>query len=593
MKSGYLRSGLWRKVYLLEFYKHKNNATPTETFAFGVPPESEEITLGMRKTETKTFGGLIIDDYGCDCAYKITLTGSSVNNELRKIYNPHGASKFLTGEEEIYTFRAFLEKCKQAENLNGYMLLYDLSKHSENNAKRKVIDGFCWQVFPGELKIKRSKEKPLAYTYTIEFTAIPQKTRFYIPDKIKKISFEDRLNRLFIHIDSTLWDKLRKATKMLRDVVDKINKIRNVIKACKAFVKALIKSAIDTVKEMMSTVLDIADSTIALWHEMTADMIPFVMELADYAAMQLYDLEKQFVQLTHNIRSIATADFYLPKKEAFSSLEVMGEKMFEEAERIADEAHYEAATLSVMSKSTLPNQIEITLEDEKENGIDEGDTSDIGGNTTKKLNTENDADNGKSTKIYGAKVELITDGASFESIAVEHYGDASKAEIIAKINSASSIDELIRNGNTKLIVPTLEKKTENTNNLIIGLSGQRDDYGVDIALDEKGEMSFDETGFDLKLTRGKNNLSQAILNRLRENINKRVMQQYYGIRTTLPDEPAVSNAYILSSIIQTLQMEPRIKEILGVSFNNEADALRVDIDYTDIAGEINNLQGVV
>ena len=597
MVEGYLRQGLWRRVYLLEFYKGDTSGIPEETFAFGVPPESEEITLGMRKSETKTFGGLVVDDYGCDNAVKISFTGSSVNNELRKIYNPHGASKYLTGEEEIYTFKAFLEKCKRKENLNGKMLMYDLSKHDKSHKKRNnITETFCWQVFPGELKIKRSKEKPFTYTYSIDFTAIPNSKSITIPEKEKIVSFEDKLDRLFYIVDKKLWTNLRKSQTVMQGALDKINRLRQMVKASKEFIKALVNGAINEIKKTLSLAMDISNATVSLWHETVGAIVPFIMELADYAALQLLDIMKQIAVTGSNIKSMATKEFYLPKN-TFDSMELIKEQFIEALELFADEAYRETVHLSLLAKNILPNELEIKEEEDerqKQKKQEEEEKYNFNVKTQSMDYTSNEDDEEKhNTIIYGADVELITDGMSFESIAIANYGDVNKAELIANINNASSIDELIREGHKEVIVPRLEKRVTNTDSVIIGFAGQRDNYGVDIALDEKGNMSFNNRGDDFKLVEGKDNLSQAILNRLKESVNKRVRLQYYGIKVTFPDEPAVSNAYILSSIIQTLKMEARIKEILGISFREDADALRIDIDYTDIGGQLNTLQGVV
>ena len=61
-----------KKSYLLEF--RKPDGTLEDVFTFSLPPQSEELTYSQRKTETKTFGGLHVDDYGID-AVKISLSG--------------------------------------------------------------------------------------------------------------------------------------------------------------------------------------------------------------------------------------------------------------------------------------------------------------------------------------------------------------------------------------------------------------------------------------------------------------------------------------------------------------------------------------
>ena len=604
MVQGYLREGLWRKAYLLEFYPNDKTLTPTNTFCFGVPPESEEIVLGMRKTETKTFGGVVIDDYGCDNYYKITLTGSSINNELRKIYSPINEGKYLTGEEEIYTFKKFLEDCKKRENLNGKILLYDLSKHSNSQEKKSLTDTFCWQVYPGEFKIKRSKEKPFTYTYSIEFTAIPQeKTKLFNNlVKVQEKTFLDTLDDLLQRIDARLFAVMRNARfKMVAETIGKINKLRGYIRDCKKFAKAVVTGTLNEIKQLAFSMIDIGNTAISLYHETIGDVVPFIMEMVDYVALMMCEIAEKSVDLYNNILSVTKKEFYI-KTGDFSSLELYEEKMWGILSQAGNAVYKEAKTLSFIAKNILSNELEITIdenenktqenEQEYETETDNAEDDDMSGSliTTKNIRKNKSE---TPTVIYGTKTELITDGMSFESLAVAYYGDASKAKLIASMNDASSIDEIILENRYEVIIPILEKSKTNFENKIIGFSTQRDNYGVDIYLDEKGNMSFNKTHTDLILVKGRENLSQAIINRLKENINKRIMQQYYGIRTTLPDDKVVGNAYILSSIIQTLKMESRIKELLSVSFKNDGDALRINIEYIDIGGNANNLQGVV
>ncbi|GHU22189.1 hypothetical protein FACS1894172_15260 [Spirochaetia bacterium] len=148
-----LVTDVYKKSYMLEF--------PEESFTFSVPPESEELTYTQRKTETKTFGGLHIDEYGVD-AVRIVLSGSTINQSLKLIYKA-GSESWLSGEDEIYLLRDLLVKYKTGkENLDKKVFLYDLSKSGRQ--------GNSWQVAIGDFKIRRSKERPFTYNYTIEFT---------------------------------------------------------------------------------------------------------------------------------------------------------------------------------------------------------------------------------------------------------------------------------------------------------------------------------------------------------------------------------------------------------------------------------------
>ncbi len=167
-KETELKTDLWKKAYLIEFLDGSN----VEAFTFSVPPESEELTYSQRKTETKTFGGLHVDDYGID-AVKISLSGSTINQDLKKIYQPGTAGESLSGEEEIYGFMALLKKWKTGQdNISKKIMLYDLSKKEAKG----FAERHCWRVFPGDLKIRRSSDRPFAYKYSIDFTGVDPNT---------------------------------------------------------------------------------------------------------------------------------------------------------------------------------------------------------------------------------------------------------------------------------------------------------------------------------------------------------------------------------------------------------------------------------
>jgi uncharacterized repeat protein (TIGR02543 family) len=158
---------LYKKAYFLEFLGADGKAE--DAFCFSLPPESEEITYTQRKTETKTFGGLHVDDYGIDAA-KIVLSGSTVNQELKMIYRGDKEKKWLTGEEELYYLRDLIKKYKTGvKNLIKEIRLYDLSK--VNTDGKGIIKNY-WKVFIGDFKIRRSNDRPYTYKYSLELTCI-------------------------------------------------------------------------------------------------------------------------------------------------------------------------------------------------------------------------------------------------------------------------------------------------------------------------------------------------------------------------------------------------------------------------------------
>ena len=104
-----LNANYWKKAYLLEF---KTNKLLTDAFTFSVPPENEEFIFPQRKSETKTFGGVVVSDYGNDLV-QISLSGSTINQDLKLIYKSSLGSDRMTGEQEIFYLRDLLKKYGQ------------------------------------------------------------------------------------------------------------------------------------------------------------------------------------------------------------------------------------------------------------------------------------------------------------------------------------------------------------------------------------------------------------------------------------------------------------------------------------------------
>lgn len=172
--------GVWHKAYMLEIMglqKEEDfslssalNFSGSEVFTFALPPEAEDFDYSQRVTETKTFGGAVFDDYGND-TFKITISGSTVNNEKKLIYRGTKAvPEYLTGEKEIFKLRDLLYRSGKLENLEGKKVyLYDLSKMSALQiAAGSPSKNSWWRVQIKSLKIKRSKDKPFTYNYTLE-----------------------------------------------------------------------------------------------------------------------------------------------------------------------------------------------------------------------------------------------------------------------------------------------------------------------------------------------------------------------------------------------------------------------------------------
>jgi hypothetical protein len=179
---------------------------------------------------------------------------------------------------------------------------------------------------------------------------------------------------------------------------------------------------------------------------------------------------------------------------------------------------------------------------------------------------------------YGYFTVALTSTDSLESLAARYLGSPDRAIDIAVYNGAASIDEL--NPGDAIKIPILTLSGRNSRNRIYARPEDRDNYGRDIYLDNEGNTAASASG-DYMLTGGAANLSQAILLRLRESVNKRVRLNAYGIRTNVSD-PVAGIAYIISSIDLTVRGDPRVSAVDNIKFAGAGDGLDVTVEYTDI-----------
>jgi len=169
---GVLNERQWRKAYMIEFLI---NDVVKDVFTFSVPPKSENLEFPQRITETPTFGGVVIDDYGNDTV-KIHLSGNTVNEERKFIYR--GNTKppdYLTGEKEIFKLQKLFEKYGNIEDpdfTSKKMYLYDLSKMNLIQIAAGSPTQNYWRIINKGLKIKRAEDKPLTYNYELDLIGI-------------------------------------------------------------------------------------------------------------------------------------------------------------------------------------------------------------------------------------------------------------------------------------------------------------------------------------------------------------------------------------------------------------------------------------
>jgi hypothetical protein len=606
-----LRTDLWKKSYLIEF---KGTDGKSTSFTFAVPPESEELTYTPVKTETKTFGGIHVDEYTMDTV-KITLSGSTINNELKRIYKLEGGEDWLSGEDEIYMLRDLFLKYKQdPKNLKSEIWLYDLSKSKPpgfntgsgaisratdtineisdklHNPTKMLINN-SWHVFPGEFKIRRASDRPFTYKYSFDFTGINE-----VPGEAesKSPTMTELLNTIM-----NVLDALEKVLNFMESVARLVGEARAVVQAVisthRAFmnmIDGIVQAAFDAYSGSIEAVLegfngmvDVTFDTVKRTIEIPQDTIARTLDIGLSFQNSAINLMKNVEALTSQIREIVDngPEEYIYPKEYRDKYEMNNMEFSDTIKRICGEMEDSTYEVVKQAKTELPKTTA-------------GAVQDTGGESGNRISTNRISKNTilETSRVapiitWGSKEVMIKSTDSLESLANEYLGGADQAQSIALYNGIASLDDLPAGAAIK--IPVLNRSERKSNNKIFGKIGDIDNYGRDIALDDEGRIIIASTG-DFAIADKTMNLSQAVLLRLRESVDKRIRLNTYGIKMNL-NNPDASAAYILSSINRTLLEEPRIKTVININFQGFGDGMQVTVDYVDINNTASGTKGMV
>jgi len=578
---------LYKKAYLIEFVGE--GGTVEDVFTFSIPPESEELTYTQRKTETKTFGGLHVDEYGSD-AVKILLSGSTVNQELKMIYGGEKGNQWMTGEKEIYYLRDLIGKYKTMESLqeNKKIYLYDLSKYTSESGIKNY-----WQIFQGDFKVRRVSDKPFTYKYSFECTGVtpdkeqtsfgfdPELTDAKVDELITLMTGDPSIREIEQDLSSLasieekrkLLDRIYDGLIGAIDFVDGINaKVNNVLSEVKK-VSDLIKTLGNVMKYATSTLTGIIDSvgdTIVGFIDAGTTVIEGVNSIVALprtiqlkvlnVGLEIQNATKRLVKATDDLAATCRGTFtgedgyYQIPQEVLDQFGMNNEE-------------FKDTVLSKLAKAeNISNELAAAAKSADIPDVTIGNPDPVTGEQRIVLS-------------YGHTDVMLTSTDTFETLAAQYLGSPDRAIDIATFNGVASLDDLKPGDIIQIPVP---KKTPNRNskNLIFSKREDRDNYGKDILLTEDGSIVYSPSG-DYELTSGTQNLSQSILLRLKERVKKRIRLTAYGIRTNISD-PTAGVAYIVASVELTVISDPRVRAIKDVRFRARGDALYVTVIYNDI-----------
>lgn len=560
----FLNQTLWKSAYLLEF---RQGSIVEEAFTFSVPPQSEEFVYPQRVKETKTFGGSVIEDYGND-TIAISLSGTTINQQVKIIYRSKFPMKYLTGEEEIFYLKDILERYGKFDKLEKKeVYLFCLEKNTVLTSKSGKK---AWRIFPQELSIKRSKDRPLSYDYTFKALGIPvEKTTV----NINKVA-----------------SKIQEVTKTVNGWV---TELKTILEDFKGTIENFWS---DNILSVISAAKDLADS-IATLCETAASYLSETIDLADSLIIETY---KETAALENEIARTVTLPFSVgiqvnnSCKELINTVgeiktwfnDITGEKTNKWKQA---QSYYKASSqdLSDAYKGLIGG-----IED-KANGLVVQARKDISEHTEFPLIVPgSDGESDSVIIAHGYKPYTYKDGDTWATIAYQFYNDSSYATMLQLYNKDISIETLTP-GDTIYVPIIVDGAQNNSENEVYNDYGSMDICGKDINI-ENGDFAV-KNG-DLYTTNGIETINQAITNRLNTAINSRVRNVVYGIRNEagLPSNGVNAAAtYISASVEQTILADPRIESVEQVTWNGKGESLSIEAIYVTTAGEKLSYSGVI
>ena len=570
---------LWSKSYLIEFFGN-NGDIPDNVFTFSLPPENEELTYTQRKTETKTFGGLHVDEYGIDAA-RIVLSGSTVNQSLKMIYKgPEQRPKWLSGEEEIYYFRDLMKKYRSLDNLQkpaqGKIIIYDLSKFTSswsNSAGNRVVN--YWQAFPGDFKITRSSDRPFTYKYSFEFTGVPLSEGREFRSHGKPPTLDESSLGLIRQTMNGLIAAIHFADGVAARANDVLHHANQVSALLRVLGNVMTHST-----NTLSGILGSAGGTATGFVDGATGVVGgvnSVVSLPRTIQLNVLNIGME-VQIATNRLIKATASLARECRDTFDGDGEPRDIPQEVLDRYSmnDGEFRDSITTMLNRAENAANELAAAAKSAEIPDVTVGNPDPVTGEQVIVLS-------------YGYTTVTLKSTDTLESLASEHLGDPDRAIDIATFNGVASIGDLSPGDTVR--IPVTRRTGSVADNRIYARRGDRDNYGRDIRLTDDGRVTASVSG-DYSLVGGARNLAQAVLLRLRESVARRIRLNTYGIRDSVAD-PTAGVAYIFSSINLTVSGDPRVASVDNIRFRGERDILNVDVTYSDINGSGGSAAGRV
>ena len=542
---------MYEKSILFEIVERKNPGIPVEAFTLTIPPENMEVEEDQRISETETFGGVFVDDYG-EGVKPIRISGHTGGSTLRLTY-PHTMTKLFNGKSAFFHFRDVLMRYKSIKSRQTTYQNYDLNIYDLSAVPQRldtiglpledIADGYA--CYLKKFKMTRSKEKPLFYNYLIELVATRVLGTY---TKITESPISSTNNPL--EILATIQRGLMTAKgyfTMVRNITDQISAIVDVIGDLGEQLRAFIYQTGDLVCYPVGLTSRVLTMIISL------------TDLAEDAYTEMVVTAGKSVTIYYDILSV------LRGTSASSAALVAHSKTPDASGRLINKISREDSRI----QSSISRFQNLT---DQESEI----TSNV---LVQSIESE------EIYNIYGYIIVTAQQETTLERLSTEYFGSFDFMELIAVFNGIKG-DSEIETGN-QIRIPVITKgKNPEDNYVYSELRG--DIYGSDIKLDSLGKMIAMASG-DLARVEGINNLVQAVNLKLNDQLGSRLRLTLYGIRDSIgfARGEITPTAYVITGIKDTLIQDPRIDQVDNIYLRLEEDIMETSMSIHSVkVGEV-------
>lgn len=503
-----------------------------ESFTLVIPPNAYSIKEKHRVTITKTFGNAFIDDYGPD-NLELTIRGISGTAHAFPTFQTIKGTKGGRGVHSQRPDSSFMRRGEEStvgyDHKSAFYTFRDkiMRYRDHDNYDQKemrvydLADEQAYKCVLLQFDVDRTSEHPFHYPFTIQLFVYA------------KLGTKGAYNPVSIKIGGDVFALLDSLDSASDSLLDRASIFENVQSVINAMQKA--KNQLTLLRGKVNTWL--VKGRIVLESPLT--IIKQTIDLLIITGGIVFD--------AYNAGQL-TLDAYVNAKETIDS-------------QIRDGLALYGISIEAGAQQTKEEAVELYA------GMDFTDPL-LPVPTASVL----------SSVFSGVNVYTVKGDDTLQSIALSELGDSALWPFIANANPDIASNADLSSGMEIYIPVEGTNDSSSKDNFILTEDALRDPFGVDIRLDENGNIVVAESN-DVALISGLANVIQAVNNRLSTPVGSLIKQTAYGLGAT-PGVAGTSQAlsYLRMNYRASLLQDPRIERVENLQVEMDKDLVYISAD---------------